>query len=259
MWHSNPRINDWRGKRVWLIGASSGIGAELARAMGRQGCRLAVSARRARQLADLCLDLPANTMSLPLDVTDPASLESACSELLAQWGGIDLVIWLAGTYAPMRAETFDLARARSTVEANIIGPLNGLSVLMPALLDKRCGGIAFVSSVAGYRGLPKSLIYGPTKAALTNLTESLYLDLHPHGVGVWVINPGFVDTPLTAQNDFKMPALMTTQEAAAAILRGFGLGLVELDFPKRFTRVMQMLRWLPYRAYFAAVRHTTGG
>ena len=118
--------------------------------------------------------------------------------------------------------------------------------------------IALVSSVAGYRGLPKSLVYGPTKAAVINLAETLYLDLQPKGIGVCVINPGFVRTPMTDQNDFKMPALIEPGEAAEEIVKGLERGEFEIDFPKRFTRFLKFLRVLPYGQYFPAVRKATG-
>ena len=122
----------------------------------------------------------------------------------------------------------------------------------------RPGHVSLVSSVAGFRGLPKSLAYGPTKAALINLAEALYLDLHALGMGVSVVNPGFVATPLTARNDFTMPALITPEAAAAAIVRGWEDGEFDIHFPKRFTRWMKWLRLLPYRWYFPAVRRFTG-
>jgi NAD(P)-dependent dehydrogenase (short-subunit alcohol dehydrogenase family) len=120
------------------------------------------------------------------------------------------------------------------------------------------GHISLISSVAGFRGLPKSLAYGPTKAALTNLAENLYLDLGPLGVGVSVVHPGFVQTPLTAQNDFTMPALITPPQAAQAMIDDWGRGVFEVHYPKRFTRWMKLMRLLPYRAYFPAVRRATG-
>ncbi len=255
---ANPRISDWNGKKVWLIGASSGIGAALAKELGARGAILALSARRAEPLNALLSSSPNGSLALPLDVTDKQSLDLATEHLLNRWSEVDLVVWLAGTYQPMRASTFNYERARLTVDANVMGPINGLSSLLTPMLTKRCAGIAFVSSVAGYRGLPRSLIYGPTKAALTNLAESLYLDLHPRGVGVWVVNPGFVETPLTEQNDFKMPALMTPEEAANEMISGFASGRFEIHFPKRFTRFLKLLRTLPYWLYFAAVKRATG-
>jgi len=120
------------------------------------------------------------------------------------------------------------------------------------------GGIAFVASVAGYRGLPKALCYGPGKAALIHFAECLHLDLEGQGIGVWVINPGFVQTRLTARNDFTMPALMTPEQAAVAAVEGFKTGSFEIHFPKRFTRVLKLLSLLPYRWYFPLIRRLTG-
>ena len=144
------------------------------------------------------------------------------------------------------------------VDVNLMGCLNGVAAVVPTLLAQGSGTIALVSSVAGYRGLPKSLVYGPTKAAAINLAEALYLDLSPKGIGVCVINPGFVRTPMTAQNDFKMPALIEPAEAADEIVKGLERGEFEIHFPKRFTRFLKMLRLLPYGRYFPAVRKATG-
>jgi len=250
---SNQPITDWAGKRVWIVGASSGIGAALARHLSERGAVLALSARRAEPLQVLLQNAPDGSLALPMDVTDEASVKTTVSTLSNHWEQIDLVVWLAGTYTPMRAQSFDLPAARAVMEANIMGPLNGLAALLPRMLASGHGGIALVSSVAGYRGLPKSLVYGPSKAALTNLAESLYVDLSATNIGVWVINPGFVETPLTAQNDFKMPALISTDEAAKAIIEGFASGSFEIHFPKRFTLLLKFMQWLPYRLYFAAV------
>jgi short-subunit dehydrogenase len=126
------------------------------------------------------------------------------------------------------------------------------------LLRQGHGHVSLISSVAGYRGLPQSLGYGPTKAALINLAETLYGDLHARHLGVSVINPGFVDTPLTGQNHFRMPALISPAQAATEILDGWRRGVFEIHFPKRFTCWMKVLRILPYRAYFAIVRRFTG-
>jgi len=120
------------------------------------------------------------------------------------------------------------------------------------------GGIALVSSVAGYRGLPESLVYGATKAALINLCETLYLDLAPSGIAVYLINPGFVKTPLTDKNTFAMPALISAADAATEIIQGIEQGQFEIHFPKRFTLWLKWLRLLPYRWYFPLIRKMTG-
>lgn len=250
----NPKITDWAGQHVWLVGASSGIGAALAQELSRRGAQLALSARSADKLAALGI---ARATILPCDVTDVASVREAHQRLLADWGRIDQVIYLAGDYAPMRADHFDLALAEKVIEVNLYGAMRLASVVLPEL--QAGNGIAFVASVAGYRGLPKALAYGPGKAGLIQFAECLYLDLEPAKIGVRLINPGFVATQLTAKNDFSMPALLSPEEAARAVLAGFATGAFEIHFPRRFTLIMKLLRILPYRWYFPLVRRFTGG
>ena len=261
----NPPIRDWCGKRVWIVGASTGIGAALAHQFAAAGARLALSARSLDKLDALARDLsgaapPASSLVLPLDVRDAAALATAYAAIVKQWGGADVTIFNAGTYSPMRADAFDLAHMDEHFAVNYHGVTNGLAAILPDYLQ-RAGEhpcIAIVSSVAGYRGLPQSLAYGPSKAALINLAETLYLDLAPKGIAVTLINPGFVDTPLTRQNQFKMPALISADEAARQIIAGFASGAFEIHFPKRFTNWLKAMRWLPYTAYFAAIRKSTG-
>ena len=256
----NPPIRDWRGLRVWLVGASSGIGAALAADLARRGARIALSARRQAALAEValrCTGADGAPLLLPLDVVDAAGVRAAHDRILAEWGGIDLTVWLAGDYTPMRADAFDLAAARRILDVNL-AMFNGLDVLLPTLRRQGRGALAIVSSVAGYRGLPRSLAYGPTKAALNNLADALYLDLHPLGVGVHLVCPGFVDTPLTAGNEFRMPGLIGPEAAARHIVEGLSQGRYEIRFPRGFTLVMRLLGMLPHRLYFALVRRFTG-
>jgi short-subunit dehydrogenase len=250
---TNPKITDWRGKRVWLVGASTGIGAAFAQELARRGARLALSARNGDRLRALGIG---DAIILPCDATDTASLGNARAALVAHWGSVDLVVYLAGDYVPMRADNFDLTVAERVVEINFNGAMRLAATVLPDL--KRGGGIAFVASVAGYRGLPRSLAYGPGKAALIHFAECLHLDLAPMGIGVWVVNPGFVATRLTDKNDFAMPALLTPGKAATELVAGFASGRFEIHFPKRFTRVMKLLAHLPYRWYFPLVRRFTG-
>ncbi|UCV07446.1 SDR family NAD(P)-dependent oxidoreductase [Dechloromonas denitrificans] len=251
----NPKITEWQGKRVWLVGASSGIGAALARELAGRGARLALSGRDGDKLKALEI---ANALVLPCDATDTASLAAAHQLLVAALGGLDLVLYLAGDYVPMRAEDFDLELAEKVIAVNFTGAMRLAATVLPDLLGAGCG-IAFCASVAGYRGLPKALAYGPGKAALIHFAECLHLELAPKGIGVWVINPGFVATRLTAKNDFSMPALLTPEQAAIATLDGFTRGKFEIHYPKRFTRVMKLLALLPYAWYFTLVRRFTGG
>lgn len=253
----NPKITDWRGRRVWLLGASSGIGAALGRLLLTRGAHVALSARKAAAL-EAVADGSRAALLLPCDAADEASMRAAWDGLLAAWGGVDVAIYLAGDYVPMRAWELDSTKARRMIQVNFVGAVSFATCVVPQLLTQGAGQIAFVASVAGYRGLPKSLIYGPTKAALINFAEALYIDLEARGVGVRIINPGFVATPLTAQNDFAMPALLTPEAAAQATLDGFAGTYFEIDYPKRFTRVMKLLAHLPYRLYFSLVRRLAG-
>ena len=248
----NTQISDWQGRRVWIVGASSGIGAALAADLDARGARLALSARSAGRLRDVAEGMR-DVMLLPLDVTDAGAFTPAMMQILDAWGGLDLVILNAGTYTPLRAWDLTTDTARQTVHTNLLGVMDGVAAVVPQMLRQQCGAIAIVGSVAGYRGLPKALAYGPSKAALINFAETLYLDLAPEGVSVFIINPGFVATPLSAQNDFDMPALISAEDAARRIVRGFAGGAFEIHFPQRFTRVMKLLRWLPDRLYFSLV------
>jgi len=250
----NPKITHWQGKRVWLVGASSGIGAAVAHQLAGQGARLAVSGRNLAKLQGLNLE---KALLLPCDATDTTSLTDARQSLLAAFGGVDLVIYLAGDYVPMRADSFDLALAEKIISVNFNGAMRLAATVLPDLPVG--GGIAFVASVVGYRGLPKALAYGPGKAALIHFAECLHIDLAPQGIGVWLINPGFVSTQLTAKNDFAMPALQTPEQAAIATVDGFRTGNFEIHYPKRFTRFMKFMALLPYRWYFPLLRRVTGG
>ena len=252
----NPTLKEWRGQRVWLIGASSGIGRALAQQLHAMGAHVIVSARQQAALDDFVSNHPGST-ALRMDVTDPEAVHRTAMAVM-DLGPLDLLCYCAGHYQPMRATDLDLSALVQHHEVNTVGALRVLAAILPHMLTRGSGHISLVSSVAGFRGLPQSLAYGPTKAALINLAETLYLDLQPRGLGVSVINPGFVETPLTAQNEFHMPALITPDEAAKAIVQGWARGEFDIHFPKRFTRVMKLLRLLPYGLYFAAVRRITG-
>jgi NAD(P)-dependent dehydrogenase (short-subunit alcohol dehydrogenase family) len=245
----NPPITDWHGKSVWLVGASSGIGEATAEALHAAGARVFVSARNAAALIRFAEAHP-GAVAVPLDAADPDSVKTAAKTVL-QAGPLDLVMYCAGYYKPVRADHFELSEMLKHQQVNYVGVLYVLDAILPHFLQRQAGHISIVSSVAGYRGLPKSLAYGPTKAALINLAETLYVDLKASGIGVSVINPGFVKTPATAQNDFTMPGLVTAADAATEILTGWGKGAFEIHFPKRFTLWMKALRILPYAVYFA--------
>jgi NAD(P)-dependent dehydrogenase (short-subunit alcohol dehydrogenase family) len=267
----NPPFADYRGRRVWVIGASYGIGAAIARDLLARGARVTLSARK-RDLLRSVAGKNRDALIAPLDVTDVASVHAAAGLIEQAWGGFDLALVVAGTHVEMRAHLglvigggaveldaphWDLARARQLLEVNLHGVLNCVDAILPVLARQGSGGIGIVSSVAGYIGLPRALIYGASKAALINFTESLYGDLRPQGIGVYLINPGFVDTPLTQQNRFTMPALMKAEDAARVTLDEIAAGNFEIHYPKRFTRWLKLLRVLPYRLQLAAVGRAT--
>lgn len=251
----NPELADWTGQRVWLIGASSGIGEATARLLMQRGARVALSSRNQAALTALA---GGKAMVAAADVTDRASLEAAFDDVRTALGGIDLALVNAGTHQPVRAWELDAVAAEKLVQVNLVGAINACALLAPYFARSGGGRLALTASVAGYGGLPTGLVYGATKAALINLAETLYLDLAPRGVAVHLINPGFVKTPLTDLNDFKMPALIEADEAAREILAGIERGAFEIDFPKRFTRVLKLLNLLPYRLYFPLVHRITG-
>ncbi|OYY65988.1 MAG: short-chain dehydrogenase [Burkholderiales bacterium 28-67-8] len=253
----NPRITEWRGRVVWLVGASSGIGLSVARQLHESGATVVVSARNASALAAFEADHP-GSLGITLDATDREAMRAAAAQIVTRCGRIDLALYCAGYYKPQRATAFDLDEMLRHEQVNYVGALYLLDAVLPVLLGQRSGHISLVSSVAGYRGLPNALAYGPTKAALINLAQALYLDVQPLGLGVSVINPGFVETPLTAQNEFKMPALISPEEAARAMLAGWAAGDFEIHFPKRFTRFLKLLGLLGDGLYFKIIRRATG-
>ncbi|MFZ9465362.1 MAG: SDR family NAD(P)-dependent oxidoreductase [Burkholderiaceae bacterium] len=257
----NTPIQSWQDLGVWIVGASSGIGAALAKELARRGARLSLSARRLEAMQALGIE---GAKLLPLDVCDQRQLEQACNEVAVQ-AQVDVVIWMAGIYRPVSTAQYQLGDMIEMTNTNYLSLLYALQHLLPYFLQrskdpgKHSLGLAIVSSVAGYRGLPKALGYGPSKAALSHLAEVLHLELAPQGVGVWVVHPGFVETPATAINNFKMPALISAQQAAHEIVQGLGRTAFEIHFPLRFTRFMKCLRWLPDRLYFALLRRALGG
>jgi NAD(P)-dependent dehydrogenase (short-subunit alcohol dehydrogenase family) len=252
---SNPPIADWHGRHVWLVGASTGIGYATAHKLHAQGAKVFVSARSVAAL-DAFVAAHAGSVALPFDATDSAAMHAAAQTVLAA-GPLALVMYCAGHYKAMRATQYDINEMLRHNSVNYVGALHLIDAVLPAMRTAGAGHISLISSVAGYGGLPNSLAYGPTKAALINLAETLYLDLQASRIGISLICPGFVETPLTAQNTFTMPALLSPAEAAEAIVAGWASGDFEIHFPKRFTRWLKALRMLPYPAYFAAIRKVT--
>lgn len=246
----NAPIHDWTSQRIWIVGASSGIGHALAEALLAHGAKVAISARNSAPLTALANRYPESALAVGMDITNPVDWHSSYAQIITAWDAVDTMIFCAATYHPMRAWNIDDALASSMINTNLTGAIRGIATVLPGMLASGKGHISLIASVAGYMGLPKSLVYGPTKAALINLAEALYLDVHGKGIGVSVINPGFVDTPLTKGNDFRMPAIISPESAAQEIITGLEKGDFEIHFPKRFTRWLRMIRRLPYSLRF---------
>lgn len=259
MWRKlNTPVTDWSGRKVWIIGASSGIGAALASALLEKGAYVALSARRESMLERVAQGHE-RALVVPLDVSDDAAWDAAMVAIDQALGEIDLVIYGAARYDPQHVWNLDLEKVRASYDLNVVCAYRAAARLAPRLIAQGHGGLAMIGSISGYTGLPRAIVYGATKAALQNLTETLYLELAPKGVSVYLISPGFVKTPMTQGNDFEMPGLMTPQAAAQAILQGFAKGRFEIRFPKGFANVLRVVSRLPYRIRFALLSRATGG
>lgn len=245
----------WR--TAWCTGAGKGIGRALALRLAREGCRVAVSARTESDLIALANEakgLRGEVLPFPLDVTDEQAVARAVDDIEKAIGPLNLVVFNAGTHIPVRADALSVKPFRDLVEINIMGVVHGVAAVLPRFIERRGGHVAFVASIAGYRGLPTAAAYGASKAALINMAESLKPELDRYGVTISVVNPGFVRTPLTDKNDFPMPFLIEADDAAERIVRGLGRGRFEIAFPRRFTWGLKVLRCLPYAFYFPLVR-----
>ena len=234
----------------WITGAGSGLGRETALRLARQGWRLAVSGRDRGRLEALAADAPAGTIHpYVVDVTDRAAMEATAAAIADEMGPLDLALFNAGDYEPMGLDEFDADLFRRIMEVNYLGVVHGIQAVLGRMAPG--GQVVLTASVAGYRGLPRAAPYGASKAAVISMAESLEPEFRARGLRLRVVNPGFIRTPLTAKNEFHMPALMEPEAAADALVAGLlGRGF-EIHFPKRFTRVMKVLRCLPIRLYLA--------
>jgi short-subunit dehydrogenase len=236
------------GTTVWLTGASSGIGEALATELAARGCRLALTARRAERLEEIRARLAANgaqVMALPGDTTDRDRMLELGRMLEEQLGPLDIALLNAGTYEPVTPDTFTADVFRRHVDVNVMGTVHCIEAVMPGMRRRRAGRIAVVASVTGFAALPRAAAYGATKAFLISMCDSLRAHLAADGVEVTVVNPGFVRTPLTEQNEFEMPFVIEAAQAARTIADGLERGKPEISFPWRMAVVMKTLGALP--------------
>ncbi|MBT6416070.1 SDR family NAD(P)-dependent oxidoreductase [Candidatus Puniceispirillum sp.] len=243
-------------RHYFITGVSSGIGAALVSALSPDANITGVARRQDR--LDALSKKHAHFHPIAADVTDAKAMRTAVKEAIKTFGPIDVAILNAGIYTPQDGNKIDPAVYHQHMNVNYMGVVNTLAPIVTNMITQKQGHIAITSSVAGWRGLPKSAAYGPTKAALISLAESLYFDLTPRGIKLQVICPGFVESEATAVNDFKMPDLLSSDQAAAHILSGLKHDNFIVDFPKSFTRKMKFLKYLPDRLFFKFVARQTG-
>lgn len=247
-----PRRNV--GRLAWVTGAGSGIGRALALRLAKDGWEVAISARTARDLSTLAAEAPERIHAFPLDVTDKEAVLETVASIEDDFGPPGLVVFNAGVYVRDSATEFDAAAFRRTVDVNLMGTVHCLAAVLPLMLARQAGHISVVSSVAGYVGLPGAAAYGASKAALINMCEALHPELAAHNVRLSLVNPGFVDTPLTQKNDFPMPFLISVDAAVDHIMAGLNSRHFEIAFPWRMAVSMKLLAALPARARLAVTR-----
>ena len=240
------KTQTYQNKVIWIIGASSGIGEALARELASRGAMLALSARSKETLDNLRDSLNnENHKVFEVDVCDANLITRKASQIQDIFGKVDSVIFLAAGYIPMKLDILDLTITKQIVEVNLLGAFHVVNSALPILKNQSHGQIALCASVAGYLGLPGGQPYSATKAGIINLAESLHAEL-PKSIDVKLINPGFVRTKLTDQNNFKMPMIIDSDEAAVAIADGLLKKQFEIHFPKKFTYLLKLLCILPY-------------
>lgn len=250
----NPsRLSPWAGKQVWITGAGSGIGRALALVLAKEGAWVWASARSAETLSSLVQSGHERVRALPLDVTSPETVAAAASMIHAMGHGLDLLICCAGDCEYVDARSLDVAAARRMMEVNFYGALHAIQHALPLLRERAASGavprIAGVGSLVTHMPFSRAEAYGASKAALHYFLESLRLDLYREGIGVSIIKPGFVRTPLTDRNDFSMPFLMEADTAAAHILRGLDRGVPDIVFPRRLSFLLSLCSALPARMF----------
>ncbi len=239
-------------KKIWITGASSGIGKAVAEKFANEGWKVAVSARRKELLDELAKNQ--NITSFPLDVTDRAQINEVFKKILNEFGDLNLCLFSSGTYEPKDEQRIDPDKIKNVMSVNFLGVIDCVKSVEDYFKNKKSGHISIVSSIASYRGLPNSSGYGPSKAALTNFSESIYFDFKKHGVRISIVSPGFIKTPLTDKNEFPMPFLKTPEYAAEKIFSGLiKSNSFEIHFPKGLTLTLKFLRILPYRLYLFLV------
>ena len=244
-------------KTIWITGGSTGIGKALAIKFASKGWNVAISARRENLLKEIS-DENENIHGFPLDVTDKLKCKEVFQQIKDKFQEIDVCFFSTGTWNPKKEKDIDVEQIEEVFKVNFFGTLNSIKAVEEHFKNKNNGIITIVSSIAGYRGLPNSTGYGPSKSALNNLAESLYFDFKRSNVRVCLVSPGFIKTPMTDKNDFKMPFLKTTEYAADKIYDGLvNKNVFEIHFPKSLTLILKLLSFLPSKIYFGLIGKMT--
>ncbi|MGU3575951.1 SDR family NAD(P)-dependent oxidoreductase [Brucellaceae bacterium C25G] len=241
-------------KVAWITGAGTGIGRAVAIKLAQAGWTVAISARTRSHLEEVAAHVPERIYPFAMDVTDENAVLNTFTAIKNQLGAVNLAMLSAGIYERDSAFDFDSTRFARTIDVNLLGTVRCMSALLPHMLELRSGRILVVASVAGYTGLPGAAAYGASKAALNNMCEALYPELSKHNVILSVVNPGFVDTPLTQQNDFPMPFLISEVRAAEHIIRAISSSRFEIAFPWKMVLATKLLALLPARLRFSITR-----
>ncbi|MCV3270300.1 SDR family NAD(P)-dependent oxidoreductase [Roseobacter sinensis] len=239
-------MRNWHGKRYWLVGAGDGLGAALARRLSSAGAHVIVSARSEDKLSALVADLPTEGSYQTVDVADDESVAQAAEAV----GLVDGVVFLAGVYWPFGAQEWHADQATAMADINFTGLVRVMGAVVPGMVRRDAGHIVITGSLSGFRGLPGSIGYTASKAGTMSLAECMYADLRQTGVQVQVANPGFIKTQLTDKNDFKMPFLMTPEEAAEHMFRQMSGRKFKVSFPRLFSLVFRGSQLLPDWLYF---------
>jgi short-subunit dehydrogenase len=237
-----------KGKKVWLTGASSGIGKALAAALAKEGSDLFLTARDQNKLEQLKEQIQNPSSKIVIAAGDVCD-HSRMQEIVSQFGPFDVLVANAGTYLSSEMSRFNASEYLKQLEVNFGGLLYCMESVLPGMIAKGSGLICGNSSVVGYRGSPKAAAYGASKAAMTNFLESARFDLAPMGIKVSIISPGFVKTPLTDKNRFRMPFLVSSEYAARKIIDGIKKEKLEIHFPWQFSWLCKFFRVIPFPFY----------
>ena len=244
-------------KTIWITGGSTGIGKALAIKFANKGWNVAVSARRENLLKEIS-KTNENIERFQLNVNDKTKCKEVFDQIKNKFQNVDICFFSTGTWNPKKEKDIDVDQIEDVFKINFFGTLNSIKAVEQYYRDRKKGIITIVSSIAGYRGLPNSTGYGPSKSALNNLAESLYFDFKRSNVRVCLVSPGFIKTPMTDKNDFKMPFLKSPEYAADKIYDGLiNKKIFEIHFPKELTLTLKLLSFLPSKVYFYLIGRLT--